>query len=133
MEADQSGAVRGCGSTDSMRAMSCSARNIRCSNFSFILAPSAYPQSASSYQIKSKSRAVVRVDGHVLVAQVASPHRILRIATAQQHAHGDLALLHHALAILLVVLGVAPALRGHVHIVEVEIDAGLIEVVNACV
>ena len=44
-------------------------------------------------------RPIVGVDGDVVVAQVASPHGVLRVTPAQQHAHGNFALLHDALAV----------------------------------
>jgi hypothetical protein len=46
-------------------------------------------------------------------------------------AHGDLALLHHALAVFLAVGGVAATLRGHVHVVQVQVDQALVQVVDA--
>jgi N-acetylglutamate synthase/N-acetylornithine aminotransferase len=46
------------------------------------------------------------------VAEVAGPHGVGHIAAAQHHAHGDLALLHHALAVFLAIGRIAPALDG---------------------
>jgi hypothetical protein len=46
------------------------------SNFSFILASSAYHQAQAAINF-SKSRTVVGVDRHVVVAEVAGPHRVL--------------------------------------------------------
>ena len=65
------------------------------------------------------------------MAQVARPHRVAGRAAAQVDAHGDLALLHHALAVFFAVRRVAAAVDGHVHVVQVQVDPGLIQVFNA--
>src|SRR5262245_44565294 len=71
------------------------------------------------------SAAVVRVDLHVLVAEIAGPHRGGRIATVQVDTHGDLALRHHALAVFLAVVGMPPAFAGDMHVVEEQVDRRL--------
>ena len=52
------------------------------------------------------------------MAQVTSPHGVAGLASAQQHAHGDLALAHHALAVFFAVAGVAAALGDDVDIIR---------------
>jgi len=68
------------------------------------------------------SGTVVGVDAHVLMREVAGPDGGRRIATRQFHADRDLALLHHALAVLFLVIRVAPAVLRHPDVVEIEID-----------
>ena len=65
------------------------------------------------------------------MAEIAGPHRLAGLATAQVDAHGDFALLHDALAVFFAVGRVAPALGDHVHIVQVQLDAVLVQVGNA--
>ena len=62
------------------------------------------------------------------MAEITGPHRVHSVAPAQQHTHGDFALLHHTLAVFLAVGGVAPALHGHMHVVQVEVDPCLVQV-----
>ena len=76
-------------------------------------------------------RTVVGVDADVVVRQVAGPHGGAGRAAVQVDAHGDLALLHHALAVLFAVVRMAAALRRDVHVVEEEVDQALVEVVDA--
>ena len=64
------------------------------------------------------------------MAKVTRPHRLRGRATAQIHAHGDFLLLHHALAVGLLVRRVAAAIDHHVHIVQVQIDLGLVQIVD---
>src|SRR5215467_8293219 len=66
---------------------------------------------------------VLGVDGNVFVRQVAGPHRRLRPAAVEHHAHRDLALRHDALAVLLAVARRAPARARHLHFVQVQLDA----------
>ena len=49
----------------------------------------------------------------------------------QVDAHRDFALLHHALPVLLAVVRVAAAFARHVHVVQVQVDQVLLEVVDA--
>src|SRR5690606_35973057 len=46
--------------------------------------------------LRSCSRTVISVNSYVFVAEIAGPDGVDRITTAQQHAHGDFLLLHHA-------------------------------------
>src|ERR1035441_7192177 len=55
------------------------------------------------------SGAVVGVDLHVVVAEIAGPHSGLVRAAVQADAQGDLALLHDALAVFLAIGGTAAA------------------------
>ena len=67
------------------------------------------------------------------MTQVTRPDRIKRITPAQDHAHRDLALLHDALAILFTVQGIATALHRHMHLIQVKVNATLIQIINASV
>ncbi len=71
----------------------------------------------------ASSTSVVGVDLDVVVAQVAGPDRGRGGAAVQVDAHGDLALLHHALPVFLAVVGVAAAPGGDVHIVQSDREA----------
>jgi hypothetical protein len=50
-------------------------------------------------------------------------------AARQLHAHRDFALLHHALAVFFLVVGIAAAVLGHPHVVQVQL--GHVEIVHA--
>ena len=65
------------------------------------------------------------------MTQIAGPYRLCGIATTQHHAHHDLLLLHHALAVFFLVGRIAAAVDHHMHIVQVQIDLGLIQIGNA--
>src|SRR3990167_10706335 len=80
---------------------------------------------------RRRSAAIVGVDRHIVVRQVAGPHRGRGGATGQTHPDGDLGLLHHALAIGLLVLGTAATLGDHVHVVQMQLDQALVQVVDA--
>ena len=69
---------------------------------------------------RSLIRPVVGVDRHVVVREVARPHGGGCLAAAEIDAHGDLVLLHHALAVLLAVTRRASAVVDHQHVVEPE-------------
>ena len=69
------------------------------------------------------STSVVGVDRHVVVREVARPHRRRRLAAAEVDADRDLLLLHDALAILLAIGGRSTAAIDHEHVVEPERDA----------
>ena len=53
------------------------------------------------------------------------------IAAAQRNAHANLVLLHDPLAVLFLVVRVAPAVAGHLNVVEPETDAGDIKIIDA--
>src|SRR4051812_20915164 len=114
MASPHTGAESGCGRMASMRSSNCVARSISRSNFSDM-----------------GLRAVVGVDAHVLVAEIAGPHGVARVAAAEVDAHRDLGLLHHALAVFFTIGRVAPARRRDVHVIEPQADSRLVEIVDA--
>ena len=65
------------------------------------------------------------------MAQVTGPDPVGGITTAQQHTDGDLGLLHDPLAIFFAVGGVTPTLDRHMDIVQVQVNAGLVQIGNA--
>src|SRR5687768_9114493 len=67
-------------------------------------------------------RTIFRVDRHIIVREVASPYRRRRRAAVEDHAHGDLGLLHHPRPVGLAVVGAASAVPHDQHVVEIEID-----------
>src|ERR1700750_3303469 len=77
------------------------------------------------------SRPVVGVDADVVGAEVARPDRRRSAAAGEVDAHGDLALLHHPLAVLLAVARPPAAALDDVDVVEEEVDARLLEIDDA--
>src|SRR3990167_9917676 len=120
MDASQSGCSTPCGKEASTRAMNNSARARKLAN------------SLDRVSVMARrSRAVVGVDGHVVVAEIAGPHGFGGWASAQPHPHGDFALLHHTLAVFFAVAGIASPTRCHMHIVQMQLDTRLVQIVNA--
>src|SRR5690606_27541767 len=56
---------------------------------------------------------VVGVDADVLVGEVAGIDGVADLAASERDAHGDLGLLHDALAVFLGIGGMATAVAGH--------------------
>src|SRR5262245_59161147 len=69
---------------------------------------SASPRLISFSSSDMRSGPVLGVDGNVFVRQVAGPHRGRGPPAIEHHAHRDLALRHHALCVLLAVVGPGP-------------------------
>src|SRR5690606_39981261 len=78
-----------------------------------------------------ESGSVVGIDRHVLVREIAGPDHGRRVAAAEDDAHLDLRVSHHALAVLLAILRMASAARGDVHVVELQVDAVDVEIGDA--
>src|SRR4030095_11047496 len=96
----QSGSGANGGSSASTRSSTPSARAISAARSSLML------------------RAVVGIDGDVLVRKVARPHSGRRLAATEIHADADFVLLHDALAVLFAIAGGAAAAVDHQHVVE---------------
>ena len=73
---------------------------------------------------------VVRIDRNVVVAEVAGPDGGHGIAPTQTDSDEDLALGHDPGAIGLLIRRVPSTARGHVNIVQMQIDEGRVEVVT---
>ncbi len=65
--------------------------------------------------------------------EVASPHCDRLIPAIEHHAHRDLALLHDALAVGLFIRRIATAAARHQHVIEVKVEPGNIEIIDACI
>ncbi len=65
------------------------------------------------------------------MTQITGPHGVSRLTPPQGHAHGDLALLHYPLTVFFTVLRVPAALDCHMNVVQLQVNAALVQVFNA--
>src|SRR5258708_12400379 len=79
------------------------------------------------------SAAVIGVDLHVVVREIARPHHARLDAAPERDAQGDFRGLHRAPALLLGVGGGAGAVLGHQDVAEVEADPAYVQILNAAV
>src|SRR3546814_19353969 len=79
------------------------------------------------------SGTIVGVDADVLVREVAGIDGFAGLAARQRDADADLGLLHHALAVGFLVVGVAAAVARHQPVVEPQAPTGDIPGVDASV
>ena len=83
--------------------------------------------------VQPRLTAIVRIDGDVLMRKIGGPHRGTGIATPQLNTHGNFSVVHHGLALLFPVVRMATAILGHIHIAQIKLNFGLIQIINACI
>src|SRR5947199_322233 len=91
-------------------------------------------QRRRSFQEKyRRSRTVIGIDGYIFMREITGPDGCRLCPSPQLDPDRDFALLHHALAVLLLVVGIAAAVFRDPDIVQIQVKLAHVEISDSCV